>query len=163
MDVTGGGIVVVDPATGNVLEGAAAVQAIIDDKRLTAVFHDVGIKSREFQAAQVHTAREIYYLAPKTFTVTDRDQRPTVTISGQFQDVLRSEAGKTALMDRAVQQGTGDATVTFKKVAREIINGHSARSVQDLARYEAVFVTRLRNRIDVLHASDLSQPPAPPP
>ncbi len=163
VDVNERGIVVVDPANGNALEQPAAVQAIMDDKRLTAVFHDAGINSREFQAAQVRVARDTYYLAPRTFPATDRDGRADRHDHGRFQDVQRSEAGKTALMDRAVLHARATRRGRSPTPAGAIINQHAAGSVADLARYEVVITARLRNRVDVLQAADLTQPPAPPP
>jgi hypothetical protein len=158
IDVDTAGLTVVDPATGSILRGEAAVRAVMDDKRLTAVFQRAGSDSRAFQAAQVKRAHDEYYLAPQSFTVT----QGAVTITGGYGDVLTSEAGKAAIMDRAVQRGVGNAKNTFRTAAKSVITHHGAQTVADLARWEREIVGQLVNRLDVLHAADLSQPPATP-
>lgn len=158
IDVDGGALSVVEPGTGNVLTGAAAVTAVMDDKRLTAAFQRAGTDSRAFQAAQVKRAFADYYLAPQTFTV----QEGAVTISGRYEDVLTSDAGKTALMDRAVQKGAGGARSKFRDACKAAIAAHGVTTLAELARYEIEIIPTIQNRIAVLTQTDLTQPPAAP-
>ena len=95
IDVDAVGLTVVDPQTGNILRGSAAVRKVMDDKRLTAVFQRAGTDSRSFQAAQVKRAKAQYYLASQSFTVTQATPGAgNITITGHYEDVLTSEAGK---------------------------------------------------------------------
>jgi len=159
IDVDAVGLTVVNPADGAILRGAAAVRAVMDDKRLTAVFQRAGTDSRAFQAAQVKRAQNQYYLAPQSFTVT----QGSVTISGHYEDVLTSEAGKTALMDRAVQRGVGNAQTTFRTACKAAITANpSIHTLADLAAHEIEIIPALVNRIHVLSQADLTQPPAAP-
>ena len=158
IDVDSVALTVVDPATGTILRGSDAVTKVRDDKRLTAVFQRAGIDSLSFRAAQVKRAQAAYYLAPKSFTVT----KAGVTISGKYEDVLTSEAGKVALMDRAVQKGAGGAKSKFETACKAVMTAHGATTVADLARYEIEIIPTLKNRIEVLSATDLTQPPAAP-
>jgi len=63
--VEDGKLVVRDPATAKLLAGANAVNAIIEDKRLIAVFQNAGEHSRAFRVAQIQEAYHSYYLANK--------------------------------------------------------------------------------------------------
>ncbi len=63
--VEDGKLVVRDPATAKFLKGADAVNAIIEDKRLIAVFQNAGEHSRAFRVAQIQEAYRSYYLADK--------------------------------------------------------------------------------------------------
>ena len=96
IDVDSVALTVVNPATGTILRGSDAVTKVMDDKRLTAVFQRAGADSLSFRAAQVKRAQAAYYLAPKSFAVWSA--QAGVTITGNYQDVLTSEAGKVALM-----------------------------------------------------------------
>jgi len=69
IDVRGGQLCVRDPATGEEKYGADAVKVIIDDKRMTAVFQDAGMKSWAFKLAQIREARGAYYLADAPFRI----------------------------------------------------------------------------------------------
>jgi hypothetical protein len=158
IDVDAAGLTVVDPATGTILRGAQAVQKVMDDKRLTAVFQRAGTDSTAFQAAQVKRAKAEYYLADKSFTVTEG----AVTITGTREQVLTSDAGKVAIMDRAVQRGVGNGQNTFRDACKAAIRAHGITNMTELARYEREIVAALINRMDVFAQTDLSQPPALP-
>ena len=69
IDVRDGILVVRDPMTGLTHSGAEAVQLIIEDKRLTAIFQDAGAKSTAFQIAQIREAYGAYYLAREHFRI----------------------------------------------------------------------------------------------
>lgn len=74
-------IVVVDPTTGTEKRGAEAVQAIIDDKRLTAVFERAG-GTDAFRLAQLAVARSRYWPGEETVAVavvTKYQQKPGET------------------------------------------------------------------------------------
>jgi len=229
-------IIVVDSSTGKSLHGEEAVQAIINDKRLTAVFHRAGLESRAFQVAQVKIAYEQYYFADKDFSIrvaslTDNQSpdKPTTyyygekgvkqakakvvaqekqakkklkaqtnaakgnpadpgvpgtpqnvpplefrelaSISGKYRDILSSEAGKTALMDRAVQRGPRSARAEFEKACIRILQKYQLTTLGELAKYESAIIfdkevkekpKGIQNRIEVLNDTDLTQPPPVP-
>jgi hypothetical protein len=159
IDVDDVALTVVDPATGAIRRGGDAVRAVMDDKRLTAVFQRAGTDSRAFQAAQVKRAHDEYYHGPQSFTVT----QSSVTITGTYGDVLTSEAGKTAMMDRAVQRGVGGARNKFRDACKAVIAAHpTVTTLAQLAAYEIEIIPSLVNRIQVLTETDLTQPPAAP-
>jgi hypothetical protein len=159
IDVDAVGLTVVDPATGTIRRGSEAVRTVMDDKRLTAVFQRAGSDSRSFQAAQVVRAQAQYYHGPQSFTVT----QGSVTITGTYGDVLTSEAGKTAMMDRAVQKGVGNARNKFEAACKAVITAHpTVTTLAQLAAYEIESIPSLVNRIHVLSETDLTQPPAAP-
>ena len=87
----------------------------------------------------------------------------SVTITGTYGDVLSSEAGKTAMMDRAVQRGVGNARNTFRDACKAVIAAHpTVTTLAQLAAYGFAIVPSLVNRIQVLTETDLTQPPAAP-
>jgi len=69
IDVRDGQLYVRDPATGQTKSGAEAVQVIIDDKRVTAIFQDAGVRSMAFKLAQIREAYGAYYLADAPFRI----------------------------------------------------------------------------------------------
>ncbi len=62
-------LVVVDPDTGEVLHGPDAVEAVQQDKRLTAVFYHAGQGSKAFMESQVAQARAQYYAPEHDFII----------------------------------------------------------------------------------------------
>jgi hypothetical protein len=170
IDVSTQELLAVHPDSGTLLRGREAVSAIIEDKRLTAVFYNAGKKSRAYQVAQLKLARELYYLASHEFALkvlTRVDAKPgLITICGKYGDVLRSEAGKVAIMDRAVQQGVGNARQTFKEACLNVIEEKGLSSVEELALYEALITPVLqspgKDRVRVLEDKELSRPAEPP-
>jgi hypothetical protein len=145
-----------DPATGEILTGEKAVQAIIDDKRLTEVFHNAGLHSQAFQEAQLQIAHDSYYTPDKHFSVTVDG----TTISGKMGDVLRSEAGLTAMLDRNVQHGSSIGV--FDKAVADVMKQYHVKTLDDLAKYEKLIIPHIQNRIDVLNDTSLEQPADPP-
>lgn len=178
IDVDDKGLAVVDPASGTVLHGAAAVTKVMDDKRLTASFQAAGAKSSEFQYAQARTAYAMYYVPDLSFTialnVTDPSnptRKQKVNLSSKYGDVLKSEAGKVAAVDRGVQHGTGGghgsggAAGRFLDACQGIVDKHlltDAIDVATLASYEAEIVPKMHNRYAESADATLTQPPAPP-
>lgn len=69
IDVRDGMLWVRDPQTGSTHTGAEAVQLIIRDKRVTAIFQDAGVRSTAFQVAQIREAYGAYYLARQPFRI----------------------------------------------------------------------------------------------
>jgi len=67
IDVHDGRLYVRNPLTSETKCDAEAVQVIIDDKRMTALFQDAGQKSRAFKLAQIREAYGAYYLADAPF------------------------------------------------------------------------------------------------
>ncbi|HYP39181.1 MAG TPA: hypothetical protein VEX13_02375, partial [Chloroflexia bacterium] len=158
IDVDNKGLVVVDPTQGKQLRGKEAVQAVMNDKRLTSVFHQAGANSKAFQAAQIKTAYADYYLADHSFSVKEGE----VTISGKYGDVLKSEAGKTAIMDRGVQKGVPGTKEVFKKACRDLIKAHRLTTLEELAKYEITIIPSIQNRVKVLEDTALTQPAMAP-
>jgi hypothetical protein len=160
-------LVVVDPATGNIREGADAVQAIISDKRLTAVFQNAGENWQNYRVAQLKSAIAQYWVTGHSFTVmvehTGADGKTSkISLTGTIGDVLKSEAGMVALLDRSVQMGQFGAPVTFQKACQHIADVYRPQSIEELAGFEAWIIPKIQNRIDVLHEGTLSQPNPPP-
>jgi hypothetical protein len=170
IDVDKQSLLVAHPDSGKLLRGKQAVSAIIDDKRLTALFYNAGKKSRAYQVAQLKLARELYYLASQDFTIKTLtrvgDKAVLLSICGKYSDVLRSEAGKAAIMDRAVQQGVGNARQTFKEACLTVIEEKGLSTVESLALYEALITPVLQSpgqdRVRVLEDKELSRPAEPP-
>ncbi|HET9621072.1 MAG TPA: hypothetical protein VFP84_06890 [Kofleriaceae bacterium] len=178
IDVDAKGLVVADPATGGVLHGEPAVEKVMADKRLTAAFQAAGAKSNEFQYAQARTAYAQYYIPDMHFalplTVKDSanpGKTKKVTLNGTYGEILKSDAGKVASVDRGVQHGTkgghgsGGAAGRFLDACQAVVDKHGLTETVDvatLALYEAEIVPRMHNRYDVAKDGKLSQPPAPP-
>ncbi len=175
IDVTGGAISATDPETKAVSQGSAAMALIRKEKRLTAVFQYASRKCDEYNHAQARLAYKRYYLPDKTFTVkvkaSDPDhpgQTKTITLTGRYGDVLRSQAGKVACVDRAVQFGenktpdgqSGGAPDTFARACQSVVTKHHLidPTVADMANYEIEIVKALKNRHEVLGDSSLTQP-----
>ncbi len=164
IDVGEKGLAVLHPDHGRLVRGREAVQAIRDDKRLTAVFQNAGEKSREYQLAQLRLARELYYLPSQDFTlkclVKAGEKALVITLSGRYGDVLRSEAGKVAIMDRAVHRGLGNAQQVFKEACTTVIQENGVTTLRALAEYEALITPLVQpaGRIRVMEDKDLSQP-----
>jgi hypothetical protein len=149
-----GQIVVLDLATGKELYAAEAVHNIIDDKRLTAVFHRAGQACRSFRVCQLKVARDMYYPA------NDPIQVPLPgggTITGRVHDVVRSEAGMATLMDRKVNTGRTDPLAT---VLAQMASEFQVMTLEDLAALEPMIVAALRYRKDYTQDRSLSQPVA---
>lgn len=178
IDVDAKGLTAVDPATGTVLHGEPAVQKVMDDKRLTAAFQAAGAKSNEFQYAQARTAYAQYYMPDKSFTLqlsvkdsANPAKKKKVTLTGTYGEVLKSDAGKVASVDRGVQHGTGGghgsggAAGRFLDACQAVIDKHGLTETVDvatLASYEAEIVPKMHNRYAESADGKLSQPPAPP-
>jgi hypothetical protein len=175
IDVNNGTIAGTDPETKAVSNGADALTLIRKDKRLTAIFPYAGLKCDEYHHAQARIAYKRYYLPDMNFSITlkvaDPDhpgQTKNVTLEGKYSDVLQSEAGKVACVDRAVQRGenkslsgkSGSAPDTFQKACQKVVtaNGLTNPTVDDLANHEIDIVKVMRNRHDVLGDPSLTQP-----
>jgi hypothetical protein len=152
VDVNNAGeIVVVDPATGAELAGAAAVLKVIDDKRLVAVFQRAGLKSRAFRVAQVQVAKSHYYPADDTLNVTVNGQN----YRGKISDAIRSEAGMATLFDRKVN--TGSLSAVPDAVAQVMV-AHKLTTLSDAAAFEREIISLLKYRTDFLADKTLTQP-----
>lgn len=147
----GGEVVVIDPATGAELVGAAAVLKIIDDKRLTAVFQRAGQRSRAFRVAQVQVAKSRYYPAGDTLSVTLNGQN----YRGKIADVFRSEAGMATLFDRKVNTGNLSAVPA---AITQVMAAHNLTKLSDAAAFERELVQSLKFRADFLADKNLMQP-----
>jgi hypothetical protein len=166
IDVDKLGLLAVHPDSGKLQRGREAVSAILDDKRLTALFYNAGKKSRAYQVAQLRLARELYYLASQDFTIKALaragDKAALISISGKYSDVLRSEAGKAAIMDRAVLRGTENARQTFKEACLTVLEEKGISTLELLALYEALIIPVLQSpgseRVRALEDKELSRP-----
>jgi hypothetical protein len=140
IDVGEKGLTVVHPDHGRILRGREAVQAIRDDKRLTAVFQQAGEKSRAYQLAQLRLAQELYYLAARDFTL------------------------KRLVRAGDVHRGLGNAQQVFKEACTSVLQEKGITTLRALAEYEA-FITPLiqpAGRIRVMEDRELSQPAVAP-
>jgi len=88
-------------------------------------------------------------------------------LQGQYGDVFRSEAGRTAITDRCVQRGY-DVGPTKEGLQAKFVDGINLVSsgdpvtLKDLASHEADLIPIVQNRILVLADSELTQPPGIP-
>jgi hypothetical protein len=155
-------LVVVDPTSGARLVGEDAVNKVIEDKRLTAVFANAANKSQVLQADELKTAIAEYWQLNKSFTITYHEGNSDTTISGQVSDVVTSQAGAVALFDRSVNYGPGGAMERFRARCTDIARRHKLQTAADLAKYEIDIIRGFTTRLDVLADGDLSQPPAAP-
>lgn len=146
-----GALTVVDPATGAELTGAEAVQRVIADKRLTAVFQRAGRRSEAFRVAQIQVARQRYWPAEDPVTV----QVNRRTLTGKVSDIIRSEAGMATLFDRKVNRGNIEP---FAAVTARVMEKYGLRSLSEAATYEREIVAALKYRADFLADKSLSQP-----
>ena len=144
-------IVVVDLATGAELHGADANRAIINDKRLPAVWQRAGLQSREFQLAQLKAAKARFYPADRALQVLASDK----TLTGKVSDVVRSEAGMATLFDRSVN--TGNFRL-FNTELQKLVTQKNVKSLQEAAKYERELIQKVKWRVDFLQDKSLSQP-----
>jgi hypothetical protein len=147
-------IAAIHPATGKIVVGSDAVQAIIDDKRLTAVFERAGATDA-FRKAQVAIARERYWPGDDTVIVNVGDQTQTARVS----DLFKSEAGLATLMDRKVNRGN---IRLLNEVATKLMQEKKLTNIADLAKYERELTAAMKYRHDFLADPTLSQPAASP-
>lgn len=147
-------IVVVDPESGAELVGKNAVQRIIDDKRLTAVFQRAGRKS-PFRVAQIKVARSYYWPSGDPLTVTLADGR---MVTGTIGQVVQSEAGLATLLDRKINIGNIN---NFPGVVQSVITRYGCRSLEEAHRYEGEIVAAMTYRQNFLTSGGL-RPPLPP-
>lgn len=152
VDVTPGGLlVVIDPSSGAELVGPAAVLKIIDDKRLTAVFHLAGQRSTAFRAAQIRVAKTNYYPADVPVTVTLNGQ----TLTARAGEIIRSEAGLATLFDRRVN--TGNIRV-LNTVLQGLMLRRGLTSFAQVTPFEREIIAGVRWRADFLKDKTLTQP-----
>lgn len=162
-------LVAIDPTTGDEKRGEAAVRAVIDDKRLTAVFERAG-GTDAFRLAQVHVARDQYWPGDDTFTVailpatappatnaapvTTPPAAPA-TLTFKVSDIIKSEAGMATLMDRKVNRGNirplGPAV---EKLMRE----KKLTKIDEIATHERAIIEAMKYRGEFLADKTLTQP-----
>lgn len=152
LDVTPDGtLVAMDVDTGEVLDGPAAAQRIIDDKRLVAVFEHAGKQSRAFRVAQLQIAKEQYYPAGDPVAISVGGK----TIAGSVSDFVHSEAGMATLMDRKVNTGRIDPLLN---VLSQIGAQNNCQCAADFAAHEPEIIAAMRYRKDYTLDAELSQP-----
>jgi hypothetical protein len=141
----------VDPSTGAELTGEAAVRKVIEDKRLIAVFQFDGLKSDAYDAMQIRSAKEQFYPAGDSITISVNGQ----TLTGKVSDVFKSEAGLATLMDRKVNTGHLDL---LKSTLEQCANANRVASFEELSNYEYDLIAAMRYRKDYLMDNGLTQP-----
>jgi len=144
-------LAVVDPGTGAELTGAAAVQTLIADKRLAAVFQRAGRKSVAFRVAQIQIAKSGYWPSEDAVTVVVNGR----TLTGKVSDVIRSEAGLATLFDRKINRGN---IAPFADVVARVMAKRGYNTLADAARSERDIVREMKYREDFLADRTLSQP-----
>jgi hypothetical protein len=140
----------VHPVTGQIVTGPDAVRAIIDDKRLTAIFERAGATDA-FRKAQVAIARERYWPGDDTVTVMLGNGTQTARVS----DLFKSEAGLATLMDRKVNRGN---IRPLDDIATKLMQEKKLTTVADLAKFERELIVAMKYRHDYLADPTLSQP-----
>jgi len=149
-------LTVVDPATGAELSGKEAVDKIIEDKRLTAIWQRAGRRSAAYRVAQIKQAKASYWPENDPITVTLADG---TKLTGKVGDVVKSEAGLATLLDRKIN--TGNIRPFVDVIAKTMI-ANKLTNLTDVAKYEKPIVTELAYRRSFLDEPTLGQPPAPP-
>ena len=144
-------IVVVDLTTGAELHGADANRAIIEDKRLTAIWQRAGLHSVDFQLAQLKAAKARFYPSDRAVQVLAGGK----TLNGKVSDVIRSEAGMATLFDRSVNIGN---IRLFNAELQNLVTQKQLTSLQDAAKYERELIGKVKWREDFLQDNTLSQP-----
>ncbi len=148
-------LAVIDPATGAERIGPDANKAIIDDKRLIAVFQRAGRLSEANRIAQLRVARDEYYPDNESLLVTV-DGR---ILAGKVGEIIRSEAGMATLMDRKVNTGKLGPIIT---VLERIARSNKLQSFGEFAKFEREIIQGVKWRKDYLADSTLSQPSQKP-
>lgn len=144
LDVTERGeLVAIDISTGEQTTGPDANSLIIKDKRLVAVFGRAGKVSDSFKAAQMRTAKALYYPGDDAVSIQVGER----VLSGKVRDVFKTEAGLATLMDRKVNTGSlGNLTEVLTTLAHEC----DAKALSDLSTYEFALIQAMRYRKDYL-------------
>ncbi|MBI1757124.1 MAG: hypothetical protein HYR64_08475 [Fimbriimonas ginsengisoli] len=149
-----GALVALDLATGREFSGQEAARAIIEDKRLTAVFQRAGRVSNAFRVAQLRAARRMYYPADDLVPVRTGD----ATIKLRVGDVVRSEAGMATLMDRKVNTGNlNPLPDLLSGLARDL----GITNADEFAAHEMEIIEAMSFRRDFLAEASLTQPNGP--
>lgn len=152
IDVSPDGLlVVVEPVGGEIVRGPLANAAIIEDKRLIAVFSRAGRRTA-FRVAQLRAAKAMYYPADTIITVKSGGR----VLSGKVGEIIRSEAGMAALMDRKVNTGT--IAILSERLALLMSERPEIDKFAEFAPYEAQLLDSLWYRIDTRNDRTLSQP-----
>lgn len=147
---------VIDPATGAELMGKDAVQKIIDDKRLTAIWQRAGRRSAAFRVAQIKQAKASYWPSADAITVTMTDG---TKLTGAVSEIIKSEAGLAALLDRKINTGN---IRPFVDVVAKTMTTHNLKTLDEAAKWEREILGELVYRRDFLKETTLEQPPALP-
>lgn len=149
-------LTVIDPATGVELVGKDAVQKIIDDKRLTAIWQRAGRRSAAFRVAQIKQAKVSYWPADDPITVTLAEG---TKLTGTVEDVVKSEAGLASLLDRKINTGN---IRPFVDVVAKTMAEHNLKTLQEASQWEREILSGMVYRRDFLKDTTLQQPPALP-
>lgn len=147
-----GSLVALDLTTGAELRGADANRAIIEDKRLIAIWQHAGLRSREFQLAQLKAAKANFYPADRPLQIALTDGR---IVTGKVADVVRSEAGMATLFDRSVN--TGNIRL-FNSELQKLVTQKNLRSLEEAVKYERELIGKVKWRVDFLQDKTLGQP-----
>lgn len=147
-------IVCIDLTTGSELKGPSAVQAIIEDKRLTSVFQRAATASRSYRIAQIRSAKEKFYPADDNIILNVDG----TMIPGKVKDFIKTEAGMATLMDRKVNTGKIDALQAFVDT---LVLTKGVRNFADLIPFEYDIIVALKYRKDYLMDASLSKPSKP--
>jgi hypothetical protein len=149
-------ITVVDPATGAELSGPAAVQKIIDDKRLLAVFQRAGRVSDPFKISQIRIAKSFYWPTEDKISIPLADG---MKVEGTIGEIVKSEAGLATLLDRKINTGN---TRPLEDVVSQVMQAHGLKTLAEAAKYEREIIGKMEYRTNFLARPDLKQPPAVP-
>lgn len=149
-------LTVIDPASGAELSGKDAVQKIIEDKRLTAVWQRAGRRSAAYRVAQIKQAKASYWPEKDPVTIPLADG---TKLTGTVGDVVQSEAGLATLLDRKINTGN---IRPFVDIVARVMTENKLKTLAEAAKYEKPIVAELTYRRNFLEEASLEQPPAPP-
>jgi hypothetical protein len=130
--------------------GADANRQIIRDKWLIGAFQRAGQRT-PYRLAQLRVAKRMYWPLGDSVTVKFGGKDTTFTL-GQ---IFRSEAGTAVLLDRKVNTG---GYGPLRDVLQAAIEAKGLRTLEDLQRYEALFVECLWYRYNPSKDDTLAKP-----
>ena len=151
IDVDGAGVVsVCDPKNGEERHGEAAVDTIINDKRLTAVFERAG-SMPGFRKAQVQVARAQYWPGDDAITVvrqTLSEQSGTGTLTPNSVYHTAPDAAKTPPAFQTVLDAQAEKQKTDPEYRAAVDTAVLTGKVSDIIKSEAGMATLMDRKVN---------------
>lgn len=136
-------LAVVDPATGSVLRGDAAEEAIRDSPRRSAVFIRAG-RNPIVQRIQVEAAARDFIL-PSLAVSLRLTEEPAET-PALLEEVLTSRQSLAVLMDRAIQEGAGPGGAGVRRLlaaAKEVAERQGITRATEMKNHQELILRQI--------------------